>query len=413
MPRRRSYGLTFRATFSGICSVIVGSTAALAVGAVGGCQVAPTDNGCQITRQVVIPDTTPLALLPDVRIDRVGTTTFVFGSDAATVRWLTIAEDGTIGGEQSVALPDGTLQSWNALAGVDAAGDHVIIGVLVPAANGSDAELRLISAPADGSPAGDPGPAIATFADGVTTPPQIALGTSASALYAGVAWIDAAQGPLYAFVDGQGQMVGDPGAIETPAGPYTCLGFGPGKAELTVSYQRAPAVALQGPTWMTADVAVGGGIYTLSLNVSQVGADMGCARTALYDNGGSPEYAIVWQDTSGSWLSVYYGEQVGTVKSFPFSSSTDYGGADLQPRIRGVATFGNDFGVLFARSHAVEVWRIDPVGNRKSGVLVLPSLAGDIGSVASASSANLLTTSYPDYTGSGTGRRLVIDAVCY
>ena len=140
---------------------------------------------------------------------------------------------------------------------------------------------------------------------------------------------------------------------------------------------------------------------------------MGCARTALYNNGGSPEYAIVWQDESGSWLSVYYGEQAGTVKSFPFSSSTDFGGADLQPPIRGVATFGNDFGVLFARPHSVEVWRIDPVGNRRSGVLVLPSLAGDVGAVASVSSASLLTSSYADYTGSGTGRRLVIDAVCY
>jgi hypothetical protein len=386
-------------------------TAALAV---AGCQVAPTDNGCQITRQVVLPDTTPLALLSDVRLDRVGATTFVFGSDGTTVQWLTIAGDGTVGTEQSVALPDGTIGSWNALAGVDAPGDHVIIGILVPAANGSDAELRLISAPADGSPAGEPGEAIATFPDGVTTPPEIALGTSASAMYAGVAWIDAEQGPTYAFVDGQGQLVGSPGTIETPSGPgYRCLGFGPGKAELTVSYQRAPAAQLAGAIWMTADVAVDGAINTLSLNVSQGGGNMGCARTALYDNGGSPEYAIVWQDESGSWLSVYYGDQVGTVKSFPFSSSTDFGGADLLPPIRGLATFGNDFGVLIERSHAVEVWRIDAVGNRKPGVLVLPSLAGNVGGVASVPSANLLTSSYADYTGDGTGRRLVIDAVCY
>ena len=91
------------------------------------------------------------------------------------------------------------------------------------------------------------------------------------------------------------------------------------------------------------------------------------------------------------------------MKSFPFSSSTDFGGADLLPPIRGVATFGNDFGVLFARPHSVEVWRIDAVGNRKSGVLVLPSLAGDIGAVSSVSSASLLTSSYADYTGSGRG----------
>jgi hypothetical protein len=411
MPRRRSHGLTFKATFYGICNAAAGMTAALAV---AGCQVAPTDNGCQITRQVVLPDTTALALLPDVRLDRVGTTTFVFGADATTVRWLAIAGDGTVGAEQSIALPDGTIGSWNALAGIDAPSDHVIVGVLLPAANGSDAELRLISVPAEGGPASDPGPAIATFADGVAAPPEIAMGTSASALYAGIAWIDAAQGPMYAFADGQAQLVGAPAAIETPTDRgYRCLGFGPGKAELTVSYQRSPAVQLTAPTWMTADVAVGGGISTLSLDVAQLGGDMGCARTALYNNGGSPEYAIVWQDVSGSWLSVYYGEQAGTVKSFPFSSATDFGGADLQPPIRGVATFANDFGVLFARRHAAEVWRIGPLGDRRPGVLVLPSLAGDIGSVVSVSSAGLLTSSYIDFAGTDSGRRLVIDAVCY
>jgi hypothetical protein len=59
------------------------------------------------------------------------------------------------------------------------------------------------------------------------------------------------------------------------------------------------------------------------------------------------------------------------------------------------------------------VWRIDQNGNRRSGVLVLPSLQGNVGAVASTSAANLLTSSYADYTGEGTGRRLVIDAVCY
>jgi len=409
MPRRRS-GLNPRIART---AIILGAIGAAAAGATG-CQVAPTDNGCQITRQVVLPDTTSLAFLPDIRLDRVGSTTFVFGSDGSSVQWLAIAEDGTVGAEQSVTLPDGTLRSWNALAGVDAPGDHVIIGVLVPAPNGSDAELRLISAPTDGGAPSDPGPAVVTFSGGVDLPPEIALGTSASAMYAGVAWVDVAQGPTYVFADGQGQVLGDPAVIENPpASGYSCLAFGPGKEELTVSFERAPATDLAGPTWLGADLAVGGGIATLSLNVSKPGGTMGCARTVLYDNGGAPEYAIVWQDLSGSWLSVYYGDQAGTVKSFPFSNATDFGGPDLQPPLLGAATFGKDFGVLFARSHAVEVWRIDQNGNRRSGVLVLPSLHGDIGAVASVSSANLLTSSYADYTGAGTGRRLVIDAVCY
>jgi len=265
MPRRRS-GLNPRIART---AIILGAIGAAAAGATG-CQVAPTDNGCQITRQVVLPDTTSLAFLPDIRLDRVGSTTFVFGSDGSSVQWLAIAEDGTVGAEQSVTLPDGTLRSWNALAGVDAPGDHVIIGVLVPAPNGSDAELRLISAPTDGGAPSDPGPAVVTFSGGVDLPPEIALGTSASAMYAGVAWVDVAQGPTYVFADGQGQVLGDPAVIENPpASGYSCLAFGPGKEELTVSFERAPATDLAGPTWLGADLAVGGGIATLSLNVSK------------------------------------------------------------------------------------------------------------------------------------------------
>jgi hypothetical protein len=412
MPRRRS-GLTSNARFN---ATAAGLTAALAV---TGCQAGPTDNGCQITSQVVIPGTTALALLTDVRLDRVGGTRVVLGADDTTVRWVTIADDGTVGDEQSVALPDGTFRSWNALAGVDAPGDHIIVGALVPAENGTDAELRLLSAPLDGSPAGDPGAPVVTFGGGVDSPPEIAMGTSASAMYAGVAWIDSARGVMYAFVDGQAALVGDPAATEAaPAPGYSCLGFGPGKDELTISYQRAPEDQLLGPTWFTADVTPDGAISTLALNVSQPGGSasgtsMGCARTAVYDNGGAPEYAIVWQDSSGSWLSVYYGEQVGTVKSFPFASATNFGGADLQPPIAGVATFGKDFGVLFAKAHAAEIWRINQAGNRRSGVLILPSLSGDLGPVTSLAAGGALTSSYADYTGSGEGRRLVIDAVCY
>src|ERR1043165_7928087 len=99
MPRRRS-GLTSNATFHIRNASAVGLTAALAVTAIGGCQAGPTDNGCQINSQVVIPGPTALALLTDVRLDRVGGTRVVLGADDATVRWVTIAEDGTVGDEQ-------------------------------------------------------------------------------------------------------------------------------------------------------------------------------------------------------------------------------------------------------------------------------------------------------------------------
>jgi hypothetical protein len=304
-----------------------------------------------------------------------------------------------------------------AVAGANTPGDTVIIGLLATAANGTDAELRFVAAPADGSSAPAPGTPVTTFGGGADplAPPLVAVGESAGGMYAGAAWLDYQTGfPTYAFIDGQGGVVGGaPQTIENdPASAYSCLGFAAGKQELTVTYQKGPTDPRVGPTWLIADITVGGQVSTLRLNVAQPAGTMSCALTGLYDNGGSPEYAILWQDTAGSWLSVYYGPTTGQVKSFGFASSTDFGGPDLQPLLGGFATFGPDFGVLFAKSHSVELWRIDQIGNARAGSLVFPSIQGDIGGVSSVASPGLLTSTYADLTGVGVGRRVVIDSVC-
>ena len=91
---------------------------------------------------------------------------------------------------------------------------------------------------------------------------------------------------------------------------------------------------------MTADVAVGGAINTLSLNVSAGGREHGLrADGAVQQRGIARVRHRLAGRAPGHWLSVYYGEQVGTVKSFPFSSSTDFGGADLLPPIAGRRNF--------------------------------------------------------------------------
>lgn len=408
MPRRRSHGLSVTATvLRPNVAIVAAVLAAGTVAAGAGCQVGPTDNGCQIMRQIVLPGTTPLPLLPDVRLDRAGGTTFVIGTDATSVRWTTIGGDGVVGTEQSLALPADTIRSASALAAVDAPGDHLIVAVLVPAASGSDAELRLVSAPVDGSPATPPGDPIATFAGGVDMPPELAMGTSANGMYAGVAWIDADKGPTYVFVSGQALPVGDINTLDASGGSgYGCLRFSPGKDDLTINYQTPPADPALGPDWHIADVTVDGSVSGLVLSVSQIGGTMSCAQTVPIAGG----YSIIWQDASGSWVSVYDGVHVN---SYPFASATDFGGADLQPPLVGATIFLKDFGVLLDKPHAVELWRVDQTGNRRSGALVLPSLMGDIAGATSVASANLLTTSYADLTGPGEGRRLVIDAVCY
>jgi hypothetical protein len=301
-----------------------------------------------------------------------------------------------------------------------------VVGLLGPAANGTDAQLRFVAAPADGSPAPAPGQPVVTFGGGADPRnplPMMAMGTSASAMYAGASWLDPQSGfPSYAFVDAQGQVLGGKAAVieNEPASGYSCLGFSPGKQELTISYQRGPTDPLLGPSWLIADVAVNGAVSTLKLNVAQPGGTMSCARGALYPTGGGgSEYAIVWQDNSGSWLSIYYGAQTGQVKSFPFAASTDFGGPDLQPPLIALAALNSDFGVLHVRAHSVEMWRVDQNGNRRSGSLVLPSVEGNVAGAAGVASktdmqapTDLLVGTYADLMAAGPGRRLVVDATC-
>src|ERR1043165_7909201 len=133
MPRRRSHGLTFTAAAAGAAPFII---IVASVFAVAGCQAGPEDNGCSVTRQLVIPGTTPLALLTDVHIDRAGDGLVLFGNDGESLRWILVDSGGTIGEERAYPLPPDTIRVFAALAGADAPRDRVIIGLVLPAENG-------------------------------------------------------------------------------------------------------------------------------------------------------------------------------------------------------------------------------------------------------------------------------------
>lgn len=398
---------------------MIGKTrvAVIAVGslafAMGGCQTELGDVGCEVAREIALPDTMPLALLPDVRADRVGNGLVLIGADDAAVRWLTIDENGVAGTEQALPLPADTTAVHYALGGVSAPGDRVIIGLLTSVAAGTAKELHFIAAPTDGTPAPLPGPAVLTFSRGVT--PVVTMGTTKSAMVAGLGWLDADTGlPMYALVDGHGGIVDQAlNPVDTdPAARYECLGFTTGEGEATLSYLRYPTQALALPTWVIADYGPGTGASTLKLTVGQPGADMiGCALTTPTAFAGG--YAMVWQDFSGSWLSVYFGPPDNQVLSYPFASSTDFGGPNLQPPLRGLATFGTDYSVVVERTRSAELWRIDGGGRRRDGALVYPSAAGDLGRVSSVTRSGRLTSTYADFTGASAGRRLIVDAQCH
>src|SRR6185503_16014265 len=143
-------------------------------------------------------------------------------------------------------------------------------------------------------PAPPPGDPVMTFAGGVDKPPLLAIGPSASGMSAGVAWVHGDDGfPTFAYLGGQGQLIGEPAIIENGAARgYGCLGFTSGKGELTINYQRGSLDDRLGPNWMIADVDPTGGVNTLNLNVAQPLGTMTCAQSVLYDpmTGAPPEW---------------------------------------------------------------------------------------------------------------------------
>ena len=161
-------------------------TASLALGA---CQTDTGTAGCQLTLEVPMAHS-PLTLLPDARLDVVGDGFFLVGSDGTNVMWASIAANGALGPEESLAIPAGATQNVFAFAQSAAPADTLVVGVVIPAANGTDAELHMIPFPASGTGALAPGPAVVTFPGGVTTPPMLAMGTSPQGVTANLAWVD-------------------------------------------------------------------------------------------------------------------------------------------------------------------------------------------------------------------------------
>jgi hypothetical protein len=414
MPRRGRDGLSLAARFIAVAGF--GGGLALLV---TGCQGADVgDAGCQLTTQVVLPGT-PLTLLADARLDPIGAGYVLIGSDTSSVRWAALDANGTMGAEQALPLPSGVSSPIYAVAGVNAPADSVLIGYLTPATNGVDADLRFIVAPADGSAPGVAGAPVLTLAGAANGPPPLmAFTSSRSGMAAGLAWADVASGQLfYAAVTGAGAFAGTPVSVDAQAGDLTCLLFGSGSGPFTLQYLHDSPAATS-PIWVTVAADDGGSLTSrVTLSLPSGKHPTTCAVATPAGTG----WALVWQDTSGSWLSSYSPSPTagsGLVQSYGFAPATDFGGPDVQPPLVGLSPFGLDFGVLLARPRDVEMWRIDAMGNRHPGALVFPSLQDNFGEVSATPTADgKLAVTYADFTSSSatpaTGRRLFVNAACY
>ena len=408
MPRRRRH------------DVVALGLAALAVGA-GACQAESGDAGCQLTRQVTLP-ATPLTLLQDARLDQVGDRYFLLGCDGSSVRWGAISADGTLSGEGAQPLPAGVTSAYFAVAGVSAPGDTILVGYLGtdPATGGGG--LAVIAYPASGAYPTASASTVISFPGGVPPASSVAMISSRNGMNAGLAWIDdQSQQVMIATLDGTGAKTGAPVAASSSVGPpFSCLGFSPGKDDLTVVYYAFTTALMDQPSgWVIAEANEAGSVD--STTVLGLGRPLGpgCALVSPTATG----YAITWQDTEGAWLAEFVSQQMTLSMSYPYASAAGFGGSDLEPPLVGLAPFGADFGVLLARPQDVELWRIDGMGNRRQGALIFPSINGTLGDVSAlppspAMDGRPLVATYADYTTPAgapapMGSRLFLNAVCY
>ncbi|HXJ21220.1 MAG TPA: hypothetical protein VMT03_13390 [Polyangia bacterium] len=392
-----------------------------------GCQQADLGTaGCRITQQSTFAGS-PLTLLSTARLDAVGSGYVLIGADASAVRWASVSDKGGLGAEHAFGLPMGATSPLFAVAGSSSTspGDTVLVGWLGPDPTGKKGDLSMIALPADGTPPMGPAAVIHEFPGGVPAAGTVVMVSSRQGTNAGLAWADPALGQvLFAAVDAQGALVGATTPTAPTSGPFDCLSFQPGKDDLTLVY-HATLTSQNSVGWVIVEANEDGGVDSYT-TLGYTGAYAYCASVAPTATG----YGIAWQDSAGAWLGIAVAGATTLPAAAPFAPASGFGGAYLQPPIVAIASFQQDFGVLFKRLNDAELWRIDQMGNRRSGALILPSAQGHLDGVSTTLAAGAggpaagspLAITYADYTGTTagpdggtvpTGNRIFLNAACY
>jgi hypothetical protein len=377
--------------------------AALAIGAaaLGGCQNDSPASSCQLAQQVTLAGS-PLTLLQNARLDHIRDGYLLVGADDANLRWATLdGTTGQMGAEHSAAIDTPRAGLWYGAAGGLAPGDTLLAAVGLKAANGVDQEIHVVPLPADGSAGPGARPVLATIPGGAASGahPLVAAASSRLGMAAGLAWADSSRGAVMLAVLGpSGDPVAPPAMVDATAPAFSCLSFQPGRDELTLGYFKYTDPADPMPTYVIAEIHENGNIDSIVTLILST-RDALCPLIVPTSDGG---YALAWQDSLGTWLSVYHPDAT-TFGMEPVAGSASFGGPDLQPPLAGFAPVGTDYAVVFAEVRSAELWRVDAGGERRAGALVLPSALGNMGTISSVPVAGSLSATYADYTSTGAG----------
>jgi len=378
-----------------------------------GCSSTPQASSCTLSQVASYP-ASPLMLLADARLDRVPDGFLLLGVDKDVLRWVHIDSQRVAGTEQSAPVPASRQGGpWFAAAGKTAPADTILIAYGTPAANGTDLDITVVPAPADGSA---PGAAIvaATIVGGAkaSPAPAVTMASSQSGMHAGLGFTASGSGkPMVLALGGDGHPVSDPTMVD-PVARISCLAFVPGKDDLSLAFLRYESDADTMPSWMIAEVRTGGSIES-TLTLPLISDSPSCPLAVSTAAG----YALAWQNDAGSTLGVYDGAS-NQFRDHLFASAVQFHGPELQPPLQGLGPAVQDFAVVFAKVGAGELWRISAAGVKQPGTVVFPSEEGNMGSIASVPADGSLYSSYADFehTAAGapaTGQRYLIETTCF
>lgn len=349
-----------------------------------GCSDALVPSTCVIEKHRI--EGTPLTLLPDARLDRVGDGFVLLGSDGDNVRWASLGTEGVIGAEHFIAVPAHVGQPWFAVAGTSGPMDHLVVAYIPAGAAATGmVDLMTFSVEFDNTM-----PTLPVAVGQIPATAQVAVGSGRGGMQAALTWgVPGTTNISARILGGDGRAIGADlvlGSVED----FDCLGFTPGKGDLTVGYVDGSGTP---PAYKFLGIEISATRILQPAFTLPIGNQRpGCVELVPTDTG----YALAWHS---SGIGTYFGVFEPSTSQFPNQLVLgDVRVSGEPPNLGGLGWMGKQYALVFARDTGAEVWPIDAMGHRKGSLPVFPSTVGHTGALSTQPVGAVLYATYADYT---------------
>jgi hypothetical protein len=373
-------------------------------GLAAGCSSSSAPPCAQVTAQTLASDS-PLALIPDAALIRVGDGFVLAGLDGTTVRWGRLNGDGLISGESQFELPElpAVMPDGRSLGPVFAVtqkvapGDQLVATMLVEKAGVPNTYEVHAYVHDQGSPA----PSLHVLGDMLASEKsgtlRVVAGSPVSGKTALVLWgIGGQAAPInYQILGTDGDALGgvqkfldNPDASKIPL--WDCVDISQNMDTLAVTFVED---ADPSPLWHRYDLNDDGstqGEALIYIRWGQV-ADCRIASSPTPLPGG---YLVAWQNSKNTG-GTYFAQMSpplpdagpddrSDISSNPILSSEGYGGYSRMPKLLWAAPIdsGYEFTVGLLASKGPEVMRFDVLSDPRGSSVRLPTTASRVGPVS-------------------------------